>query len=118
MGSRNRLYPYPSCLDFFGLKVDVVIQSLGQYYGTLRSSGLMTDLAFACMTFTKSPVAIHGWMTLASCFLVLFELYQYDWINIWLSRDMETLTNILSMMTQAPSLRSVIVRAAKAPAAS
>ena len=30
MGSRNRLYPYSPCLDFFGLMVDVVIQSLGQ----------------------------------------------------------------------------------------
>lgn len=95
-----------------------MIQSLGQYHAMPRSSGLMTDSALSCMTFTKSPVAKQGWMTLASCFLVPFELYQSDWINIWLSRNMETLTDIPPVMAQALSLESVIVRAAKARGAS
>ena len=70
------------------------------------------------MTFTKSPIVTQGWITLASCFLVPLGLFQIDWIELWLSRDVETLRDILALTKQSPSPQGVIERAAKARDAS
>ena len=78
----------------------------------------MVDSALSCMTFTKGPVVTQGWITLASCFFVSLGLYQFDWIELWLSRDIETLRDILPLTKQVPGLQSVIERAAKARDAS
>ena len=90
-----------------------MIQSLGQYRAMPRSSGLMVDSASSCMTFTKSPNVTQGRITLASCFLVSFGLYQNDWIELLLSREMETLRDISPLTKPSAGLQSVIDGAAK-----
>ena len=69
------------------------------------------------MTFTKSPIVTPGWITLASCFLVALG-HRFDWIELWLSRDMETLRDTLALTKQTPSHQGVMERAAKARDAS